>query len=115
VVKAFAGPIPTGGREVDEEAVGLQVVENVKCAFTCVPGTSDQGTGISVAGVREEPRPRRRQHVDGRSWMESWLEETAPSGDQAVSSELQELQLGPSSALEEEALQLLPVEVSILA
>jgi hypothetical protein len=46
--------------------------------------------------------------------VEAWLEQAAPAGDQAVGPELEELELGSSSALEEESLHVLAVQIAVL-
>jgi hypothetical protein len=105
---------PAGEHQVDEEAVGLEVVDHVPAVVASILGPVDVGPRRLAVEVGEQMGAPRRDENEGRAAGHAWGFEHLPSVDKTVVPEVLKPQLRGSNAGEEEVTDLERGEVAVV-
>jgi hypothetical protein len=112
--KSLIDSEPAGYGEVDEEAVGFQVVSDVPAVVARVLRPADIGPWRVAAVPSQQPPPARCQKEERGPAREAGRIDHLPAIDETVIGEEAQTHLGGADAVEEELLDLEGVEVPVV-
>ena len=104
VVEAVAGQLACGEGKVDEELVGLELVDKVKASLECVLRSPEVRPRVLVKPLCQCDRPPPREKVDRESAHASGSHDDAPRTHESMPDEPAESVLAASRTGEEERL-----------